>query len=399
MLFRSSITKAEASLLEALESGDDDAALARLREAAEKPDSSAALLFALAAHHAQTGRQERAATLFARCLERQPDFRRARKNLALLQLQAEAYDAAAANVAVLISGGEGGDANTWKLLGYARFSAGDVRAAEAAYRNAYALNPDDEETRRGLIRTRLQLGRADQARELIEEERARQPLDASLWQLLASDDLQNDERPDALVRFEAMRYLGMSDTRTLLAAGDLLLDQGLSAEAAQRYLAAETLGDTAPDRLLRAAEGLLTRGEVDAADTLLGRIGKRALSSAADKRHLAFLKARLLEARRDEEGALATYQALLKTHPLDPPLLLRTARLLQRRGNLAEAHELYVRVERNATGSRRQSALVRLAQIAVERDDIPRAVERLETALRIKPADYIRDYLQRIQTL
>jgi tetratricopeptide (TPR) repeat protein len=421
--------------------GDSDPAqaVARLR-AVITPSSSAVLLDALGVYCQQKGDLDQAATAFQDAVRRAPGYRRARENLAKVWLQQEKYDDALAAIAdlekqgasdlawaqaararVLLhqgrfedagkalaallerdlpaasAAGVPGKAELWRLLGQAWLHAGHPAAAETAFRNALVYRPSDRGLRTELIQSVVQQHGPIAARPLVRREVEADPLRGELWRLLASADWEAGKTGEALVHLECAHRLGLAGKRDLADLGDLLFDQGLTAEAMERYLQAAALEDPPVPRLLRAAEGFASLGKPDEAERLLRRLEERKLPlSAAEMRKTTAARAQVAEARGDPDAALKLYRTLLADNPLDADALMKSARILQQQGELEDALLYYERATR-ADAAHRPASLVYQAQIAVEREDYRRAAELLEQSLALKRDPALERYLEQVR--
>jgi len=123
-------------------------------------------------------------------------------------------------------------------LGQAVFARGDPAAAEAHFRRAERLRPGDPDTRHNLALCALRLGRTEEARALLEENRARAP----------------DHAPSALALGEVCGELG----RRALAAGR-------AAEAREHFTAAAALRPRDPRPRHNLGNVLLELDAVEAA--------------------------------------------------------------------------------------------------------------------------------------
>jgi len=123
-------------------------------------------------------------------------------------------------------------------LGQAVFARGDPAAAEAHFRRAERLRPGDPDTRHNLALCALRLGRTEEARTLLEENRARAP----------------DHTPSALALGEVRGELG----RRALAAGR-------AAEAREHFTAAAALRPRDPRPRHNLGNVLLELDAVEAA--------------------------------------------------------------------------------------------------------------------------------------
>jgi tetratricopeptide (TPR) repeat protein len=111
-----------------------------------KADSSAILDFTLGGIQFQQEKMADALESYRRAVTKFPSFRRAWRNLGLIHAHDGRFDDAIHAFTRMIELG-GGDAYSYGLLGFAYSSKQDYQAAEAAYRNALLLQPENTEWR------------------------------------------------------------------------------------------------------------------------------------------------------------------------------------------------------------------------------------------------------------
>jgi tetratricopeptide (TPR) repeat protein len=152
-------------------------------------------------------------------------------------------------------------------------------------------------------------------------------------------------------------------------------------------------------RLLSAVEGFLYQDHLDEARSLLESLKmSRDTMTGKEQAKQRFLTARLAEEEGDLDGALQSYNELLRENPLDADSLLAAGYVLQKRMRFDEALVFYERAAR-ISPEHEAASLIRQAQIAVEREDYARAESLLERAQEIKHEEYIERYLEQVREM
>jgi tetratricopeptide (TPR) repeat protein len=444
------IPVAEAQLLrdvDAMAEADPAGAVALL-ESAVGPESSVLLLDTLGVMRRRLGRVQAAVEAFESALERDGGFLRSRENLAkvLLQmerdgdaraelervlaaapgrhwarsalvellLRADEYDASIPHLLFLLdvdatarsATGDGDDdqggalpgkAELWRLLAHVRLEQGWTQAAEDACSQALVMSPEDPQLRLLLIQCMVAGGEVDRALPLVEQELGYRPLQLELWRLLAASRYGDGDVEGALLAFETARRLGVAEPRDLADLADLYLAQGLRENAMGCYR--ESLGGQglAPERLLKAAGNLAALGLWDGTSELLASLEAGALDDD-QRQEVDRLQAEVARARGDLNTARTLIERALERAPLDAELLLELGDLNRLEGELTEALVLYERAARVGDAFR-QRALVRQAQVYVERGEYDKAVSCLRDALKHGDEPYIERYLAQVQRM
>ena len=132
------VTSDEVEVLEKLRPlmGDNKLAEAeKLLKEEIQPESSAILDFTLGSIQFQQERMNDALENYEKAVRKFPSFKRAWRNLGLIQTRSGKFDKAIEAFTEMIKLG-GGDAYAYGLLGYAHAARQDFQPAEAAYRQA-----------------------------------------------------------------------------------------------------------------------------------------------------------------------------------------------------------------------------------------------------------------------
>jgi len=138
------------------------------------------------------------------------------------------------------------------------------------------------------------------------------------------------------------------------------------------------------------------------ADSLLRqarKVAQESPSSLSPDQHRKLLR---LEAQQaylsgDRKAALMAYKRLLEEDPLDGDALIALGDLHREADELEEAIIAYERAAR--ISGKEAQALVRQAQVEVERERYARAVELLEAAQAIDPRPNVARYLDQVREL
>ncbi len=364
-------------------------------------ESSAALDLALGNLKFQRGRLEEAEEAYRAALKKFPTFVRARMHLAQVLIRQEKLDQVAEVLGPLLISGQAGP-EIFTLLGYAFLLQGQSLPAETAYRRALLLKPDDVNTSLGLAKCLLEQERYREAIRLLEDLVAREPQRSELWLLLANAHLALEKPHQAIVKLECARRLGIASTEALATLGDLYLNCRQPAEALAAYKEAFAGEEPPLDRLLRSVEGFIMLRMPAEADSLLRqarKVAQESPSSFSPDQHRKLLR---LEAKQaylsgDRKTALMAYERLLEENPLDGDALIALGDLYREAGELEEAIIAYERAAR--IRDRKAQALVRQAQVEVERERYARAVELLEAAQAIDPRPNVARYLHQVRRL
>lgn len=393
------VSSQEAKLLRQvadLAESDQEAAL-ELLASEITPESSAVLDFALGNLKFQQDRLEEAEEAYRVALEKFPAFVRARMHLAQVLIRREKFGQVAEVLRPVLTSGQA-RLETFVLLGYAFLGQGQSLPAETAYRQALLLKPDDVNSSLGLAKCLLEQERYPEAIRLLEDLVEREPQRSELWLLSANAHLALEKPDQAIVKLECARRLDIASTEALATLGDLYLNRRQPAEALAAY--EEAFAEEVPpfDRLLRSAEGFLMLRMPAEAESLLQQARKAASSFSPDQRRkLLRLEAQQASLSGDRKAALMAYERLLEEHPLDGDALIALGDLHREADELEEAMMAYERAAR--ISGKEARALVRQAQVEVERERYVKAVERLDAAQAIDPRPNVARYLEQVRRL
>lgn len=378
---------------------DPGEAVAAVRERLSG-SSSPALHFILGNLLLQEGRIPEARENLDRALALFPDFRRAHRSLALLEVRAGDYPASVPHWLEVIRLG-GGDDQSYGLLGYAYLQDGLWNAASRAFENALVHRPGSRDLRRGLVQAFLQSGRPSAAAELIGQLLADDAEDPQLWKLLANHHLAEKNLERTAAALEVAARLAEPDPGTLLLLGNVYTSLGLPEQALAAYgrlldLPASELDF--PDAF-EPVTLLLEQRLWEQADRYAGRLraafGRDLESEQRDRIHAAMATARL---HTDPSEELAeTAASYSGRFPLDGLLQLALGDYHAREGDVAEALLAYRRAA--AIDSHRYEATLRLANLLVSEQRYREAIRRLRELQREKYSGRVAAFLSRLEDL
>ena len=295
----------------------------------------------------------------------------------------------------------GGDAYSYGLLGFAHASKQDYQPAEAAYRNALLLQPENTEWRLGLTRCVFKQGKFEDAAALLDALIARFPDKADFWLLQAHTYLGMKQSLRAAQNLEALEQLGKSTVDSLHTLGDIYVAESLPDLALAAYGRAVDLTPEQPiARPIRSAEVLAGRGAVSQARALTAHIQRawNARIETSDKRKLLKLDARLAMAEgQDSAEAAAKLEEAVALEPLDGEALMLLGQHYSRASDPDRAILFYERAA--ALESFEASAKLRQAQVLVGMGRYLDAVPLLRRAQEVAPREDVARYLEQVERI
>jgi tetratricopeptide (TPR) repeat protein len=363
-----------------------------------EPDCSAMLDFTLGAIQYQQEKLPQALANYEKAVEKFPSFRRAWRNLGWIQTKNANYDEAIRAFTRMIELG-GADAYSYGLLGVAYSAKEDYQPAEASFRNALLLQPENTEWRLGLTRCVFKQEKFEDAASLLDVLIERYPDKAEFWLLQARAFLALAQPLRAAQNLEAVERLGTAKAEDLHMLGDIyvreqLLDLGTSA-----YARAIDLDPEQPvERPLRAAEVLSTLGGNAQARMLLDHIERAwgARLAESERHRLLKLEARLSMAEGSGSAETASVlEEIVQLDPLDGDALLLLGHYYARQGEPDRAILYYERAA--SIEAFEVTAKVYHAQVLVGQGRYADALPLLRRAQEIKPREDIARYLEQVE--
>jgi tetratricopeptide (TPR) repeat protein len=371
----------------------------RLLESGMKKDASAGLDFTLGNLYFQQGNMEKAAERYQIAVAKFPNFRRAHRNLGLVEVREGRNAAAIRSFARTLELG-GGDAILYGLLGYSYTAQGDFLAAEAAYRSALLLQPENDEWRLGLARCIFKQQKHQEAAALLDVLLEQHPDRAEFWLLQANAFIALKQPLRAAENLEVARRLGKATADSQYLLGDIYVNEGLMDLAVAAYAAALEIDPAQPaSRALRSAEALVARGAMAQGRSLAVRtretLGDRLTDE--EKRSTLRLEARIAVAEGNGGDAVRLLEEVSAADPLDGEALMLLADHYARSGDPDRALLYFERAANLETFE--APAKVRQAQILVGRGKYQEALPLLRRAQELKPRDEIARYLEQVERL
>jgi len=363
--------------------------------------SSPALDFALGNFYFREGKLDLAEGAYRQALKKMPSFSRARANLGRALIMQDKIDEAIREFrSVLIEGQASPE--TFTLIGYTFLLKGQSVPAETAYRQALLLKPDDTNAYLGLAKCLLEQERFQEAVKILEDLLEDNPQRQELWFLLANANLALEKSDRAIIVLESARRLGVISKEALATLGELYLNCGQVEDSLIVYKEAFAVENPSIDRLLRAIEGFIMMHKPEEAGVLLKRAGnikqqKPNIFSLEQSYKFHRLQAHQARLKGDYETAFIAYKKLLEENPLDGDVLISLGDLYRETGEFEEALISYERAGRIA--GKETQALIRQAQVEVERERYNRAVELLEAAQALKSQHHVGRYLEQVRRL
>jgi len=378
----------------------------------ESKDVSAALIFTLGNLYYQNGRIADGEQAYKIAIKRFPEFRRAHKNLALLYARSDRLKEAMPHLMKAIDLGES-DHLTFGLLGHAMLSEGKAMAAEAAFRQAYLLNPDEKDWKIGLAQALLAKEDWVQAASLMQTLIDESPDDPTMWMQQANCFIQMDQVMRAAENYEILRLKGLADEAALNQLGDIYANQEQPLLALGAYLSAMKQSETVKvGRSLKAAKYLLQLSATREAERLMVELRERAGDSMSkDEKITALLiESDIASADRKLDEAGSFLSQVLELSPANGSARVKLGEILVERAGMSESEAgmeglkadartqfLLAADDRDADVA--YQANLKFAQLLVKDQQYLKALPKLEEAVRLKTGSKqaIEQYLRRVQ--
>lgn len=358
---------------------------------------SAVFDFTLANVHFQREEYDQAAAAYETAVKKFPKFRRAWRNLSLIYVRQNNWEKAIPVLTKVIELGAG-EGLTYGLLGFGYATVDNQLAAESAYRMAILLDPKTADWKMGLVRTFYKQERWHDVIALVGKMIAETPDRADLWMLQANAYIGLQQPMRAAENYEIVDNLGKSTVSSLNMLADIYINEGLFGQAVEVYSKAMAMQpDTKPERAVRAARVMLSRGAMDETNRLLDIIDKDYAKtfSDAERKDLLKLRARLAVAKGagDEEARLL--EEIVALDPLDGEALILLGQHNAKSGDRDKAIFFFER----AAGMEKfeADAKVRHAQLLVREGKYDQALPLLRRAQQVSPRENIQTYLEQIE--
>ncbi|NBB78544.1 MAG: tetratricopeptide repeat protein [Verrucomicrobia bacterium] len=357
--------------------------------------SSAAFDFILANLYFQSGNLAKAERYYTNAVVKFPDFRRAYKNLGLVQVQQGNFDKAIKTISKAMELGEV-DGRSYGLLGYGYLTQEKYYPAEAAYRQAILMQPDVTDWKVGLARTLLETERYPDAIALFDTLLMEAPDNADYWMLQGNAYLGKGDSMAAAKNLEIVRRMGAADLSTLTLLGDIYMNNNSADLALDAYLAATKVATSSDSKPLLRAASLLTRGgNYEQAKTIIPSIRDQIELAEEEELDLLTLEAKIARAEGDGEAAAELLTQIVERDSLNGDALIELANYYADQGDMAKAINRYEQAEKIEAFER--EALVAHAQARVRDGQYKEALPLLRRALQLRSDNNLEDYAQRVE--
>jgi tetratricopeptide (TPR) repeat protein len=360
-------------------------------------DSSAAFDFILGNLYFQEGNLAKAEQYYNNAVVKHPDFRRAYKNLGLVQVQRGNFDRAIGTISKAMELGEV-DGRSYGLLGYGYLTQERYYPAEAAYRQAILMQPEVVDWKVGLARCLLETDRYADAIALFETLLLDDPNNADFWILQGNAYLGNNNSMAAAKNLEVVRRMGKAELNSLTLLGDIYMNNEAPDLALDAYLAATEMATSRDSSSLLRAASLLTRGGNYAqATTMIERIRDQIGSGLSEEDELTLLttEAKIARAQGEDDRAAELLTEIVERDALNGEALIELANYFADQDKMPEAINRYQQAEKIQAFER--EALIAHAQARVRNGEYREALPLLRRALRLKSDTNLEDYANRVE--
>jgi len=401
--FEPTVTKKESILLNSAMSiaATNTAQAIKILSTKDLDEASPALDFAIGNLNFQSDNLDEAVSSYQAALKKLPKFRSAIMNLGRVYLIQDHNQDAIALYQQLITDGQA-DADILLLLGHAFLIENLPVSAESAYRQSLLLRHNNEDAMLGLAKALMQQERYAEGLALVGEILNNNPTNRELWSLRTNAYLSMGKQADAMRTIEKAQRLGCANSEMLATMGDLLLNSDQPEDALRTYKMAFCGETPSIKRILRATEGFIALGNTNNAKEMItsaDNISKTAPDrfDNSDEITLLRLKAELAQQTGQFSEAMNLCQKVLRIDPLDGRTMLVLVDLQQNAGLLEDAVMTCERAAR--INNFEADALVRQAQIEIQREQYRRAVSLLEAAQTFKDQPHVARYLEQIRRM
>lgn len=360
-------------------------------------DSSAAFDFILANLYFQEGNLSKAEQFYNNAVLKHPDFRRAYKNLGLVQIQKGDYAKAIKTISRAMELGEV-DGRAYGLLGYAYLTEKSYYPAEVAYRQAILMQPENKDWKVGLAQCLLQTEGYVDAIALFNTLIKDEPNNADYWLLQSNAYLGKGDSMAAAKNIEIVRRMGEAELATLTLLGDIYMNNEAPDLALEAYLAAADMA-TAEDSkaLIRAAELLTRTANYEQAAAMIQK-SRAALDQSLQGEEdlkLLTLEAKIARATGEDEKAAELLARIIERDALNGEAIIELANYYADQGAMSKAINRFQQAEKIEKFERQ--ALVAHAQALVRNGEYGEALPLLRRALQIKQDRNLSDFADRVE--
>lgn len=362
-----------------------------------KSSSSAAFDFILANLYFQDANLEKAEKFYKTAIKKYPNFRRAYKNLGLVQVQAGNFKEAISTISKALELGEV-DGRAYGLLAYGYLTEGMYYPAEAAYRQAILIQPDQKDWKVGLARCLLETERYKEAVSLFDTLLMDDPNNTDYWLLQSNAYIGNDQSMRAAQNLEIVRHIGEAELSSLILLGDIYMNNSALELALSAYQSAVKVASSDDARaLLRVAEILTRTANFEKAAIIIKDIRQNDAVNLSSDQDLQLLnqEAKIARAQGDDDTAVEILNKIVERDALNGEAIIELANYYADKGLLPEAINRYEQAAK--IGAYERDALIAHGQSLVRDARYIEAVPLLKRALLLKPEPNLEDYTSRVE--
>ncbi|PXA03757.1 hypothetical protein DDZ13_10720 [Coraliomargarita sinensis] len=360
-------------------------------------ESSAAFDFILANLYFQEGNLPKAEQYYKSAVTKHPDFRRAYKNLGLVQVQKGDHSKSIETITKAMELGEV-DGRAYGLLGYGYLTNERYYPAEAAYRQAILLQPENKDWKVGLAQCLLQTEQYADAIALFDTLIKDQPDNADYWLLQSNAYIGKGDSLAAAKNIEIVRRMGAADLSTLTLLGDIYMNKEAAELALDAYLAAADKATAKDSRaLIRAAELLTRTAHYEQATAMIQKCRSALAEGLKDAEDLTLLtlEAKIARATDQDDQAAELLVQIIERDALNGEAIIELANYYADQDDMSKAINRFQQAEKIEKYERQ--ALVAHAQARVRKGDYKEALPLLRRALQLKQDRNLADYTDRVE--
>ena len=362
-----------------------------------KPKTSAAFDFILANLYFQEGNLANAEKYYNQATRKFPNFRRAYKNLGLVQVQSGNYKAAIQSISKAMELGEV-EGRSYGLLGYSYLTQELYYPAETAYRQAILMQPGTLDWKLGLARCLMETERYADAIALFDTLIKLEPNRADFWLLQGNAYIGKQEPMAAARNIEIVRRMGKAELATLTLLGDIYINNNAPSLALEAYQAALQVANNNDSKsLIRAAEILTRTGNFAEGKVMISSTRQRFGDKLSDANDLTLLtlEAKIARAENDNETAITALKQIIERDALNGEALIELGNIYAAQGDLPKAINRFEQAEKIEASER--EALIAHAQALVANTDYQAALPLLRRSLYMQPDNNLEDYVKRVE--
>lgn len=380
-----------------------------IEEGVEPKEVSPALIFQLAQLYYMNDRLSDAERAYKLAIKGHPDFRRAHKYLALLYASQDRTRDALPHLKKAIQLGEA-DQLIYGLLGYAYTEQEKPLAAEAAYRQAYLLNPEEPQWRSGLTLSLYQQEKWEEASAMLGDLLASTPEATDFWKMQANCFLNMEQPLRAAENFEVMRLKGLADAATLNTLGDIYTDQKKPILALGAYLAAMNQSEGVDaKRSLQTARILADYGAPREASKFISALRKKKGAQLSRSQQIEFLLIEVKIAKESNDVAKVggLVRQVLELDPMNGKALVENGLFHEQLADTVDDETEVVRLRGVARAQFTLAAKSEdievqylanrsFGQMLVRLREFSEALPYLEKAVSLKPSDGLARFVRQV---